>query len=80
LLIEWQRVLDVEDWLVESDKIVIGLTLALLRTLLVDCKVYDWRHVVENIEAVLKTDSHLVFSGFLLHPSQIVDSVGIFEI
>lgn len=69
-----------ENWLVESDEILVGLTLAVLRTLLIDCKVYDRRHIAKDIEAVLEPNSHVVFSGFLLHPSHVVDSVRVLKV
>jgi len=70
----------VEDRLVESEKLSVRVAFAKLRALLINCKIHDRGQIIDNVEAVLQANLHVVLGSFLLHPSHVFDGIGIAEI
>ena len=69
-----------EDWLVESEELSVCVAFAELCALLINCKIHDWGQIVDNVEAVLQANLHVVLGSFLLHPLHVFDGIGIAEI
>lgn len=69
-----------EDWLIEGEQWSISVTFAYLGALLVDSKIHDRCEVVHYIEAILESNLHVVFCSFLLHPSHVLNGIGVTEI
>jgi hypothetical protein len=70
----------VEDWLVKGEELAVHAAFGKLRALFVDCKVYDWRKVIYNVEAVLESNLQVILCCFFLHPAHVIDCVRIAEV
>jgi hypothetical protein len=76
LRIEWSGILNVENWLVHGEELVVGSALSKCCALFVDSEVHDWRQHVHDIQTVLQPDSHIVFCSFCRHPLHVANRVG----
>jgi hypothetical protein len=69
-----------KDWLAQCQEVVVPITFAERGTLFVDSKVHGRRESINNVEAVLETDLHVVLRRLFLHPLHVVNRIGCLEV